>query len=170
MPLIFNGTTIPEDGDNLVYNGTNLESVVFNGVEVWKKVVFKALWSGDSVCGFGSGILGFQTSGSNIRFKDSNSSYQWATVGTDGVFSSTFSGNGSFNYRFLAFGGANGTNSKSFGMGITGGDVWQKVGVTLSTVLGFSGSSISSGKGITTSSSLVRAISDGKVGSWVSIS
>ena len=36
MALIFNGTTIPETG-NIVYNGTNVKTVIYNGVTVWRK-------------------------------------------------------------------------------------------------------------------------------------
>lgn len=36
MALIVNGTTIPETND-IVYNGTALTKIVFNGVTVWKK-------------------------------------------------------------------------------------------------------------------------------------
>lgn len=36
MALIYNGTTIPSNA-TITYNGTALTSIVFNGVEVWRK-------------------------------------------------------------------------------------------------------------------------------------
>jgi hypothetical protein len=42
MALIVNGTTIPETND-IVYNGTALTKIVFNGVTVWKKDDSKTL-------------------------------------------------------------------------------------------------------------------------------
>lgn len=37
MAIIFNGTNIPTNGDNMVYNGVKLTNVKYNNVEVWKK-------------------------------------------------------------------------------------------------------------------------------------
>ena len=37
MAIIFNGTNIPTNGDNMVYNGVKLTNVIYNNVEVWKK-------------------------------------------------------------------------------------------------------------------------------------
>lgn len=37
MSIIYNGTTIPNNGDYMVYNGTNLDKVVYNGATVWEK-------------------------------------------------------------------------------------------------------------------------------------
>jgi hypothetical protein len=42
MALIVNGTTIPETND-IVYNGTALTKIVFDGVTVWKKDDSKTL-------------------------------------------------------------------------------------------------------------------------------
>ena len=42
MALIVNGTTIPETND-IVYNGTALTKIVFNGVTVWEKDDSKTL-------------------------------------------------------------------------------------------------------------------------------
>ena len=40
MSLIINGVEIPTTNGQVLYNGTDLTSVVCNGVEVWKKIVF----------------------------------------------------------------------------------------------------------------------------------
>lgn len=40
MSLIINGVTIPEDDGSVIYNGTELDKVIYNGVTVWEKVVF----------------------------------------------------------------------------------------------------------------------------------
>ena len=37
MALIYNGTTIPNNA-TITYNGTALTKIIFNGVEVWKKI------------------------------------------------------------------------------------------------------------------------------------
>ena len=37
MSIIINGVNIPNNGDFIKYNGTNIEKVVCNGIEVWKK-------------------------------------------------------------------------------------------------------------------------------------
>ena len=41
MSIIINGVNIPNNGDFIKYNGTNIEKVVCNGIEVWKKSVFE---------------------------------------------------------------------------------------------------------------------------------
>ena len=39
MPLVFNGTTIPELGGSVVFNGTAINVVNFNGTIVWRRYV-----------------------------------------------------------------------------------------------------------------------------------
>ena len=43
MAIIFNGTNIPTNGDNMVYNGVKLTNVIYNNVEVWKKETNKVI-------------------------------------------------------------------------------------------------------------------------------
>ena len=84
MPIVVNGTTIPENVANaLNVNGTNITSVVCNGVTVWTQSLFSALWSGSS---FGNNI-GLETSGSSWRFKGSVAQGAWQTFYTNGTFS-----------------------------------------------------------------------------------
>jgi hypothetical protein len=46
MPLIMNGTTIPQNVANaLSFNGTNITQVVFNGTVVWSQSLFSGIWS-----------------------------------------------------------------------------------------------------------------------------
>ena len=39
MSIVTNGTTIPEDGDNIIYDGIAVTEVICNGTSVWKKVL-----------------------------------------------------------------------------------------------------------------------------------
>ena len=39
MSIVTNGTTIPEDGDNVIYDGVVITQVICNGVSVWEQVM-----------------------------------------------------------------------------------------------------------------------------------
>ena len=38
MPIIFNGTEIPANGD-IQYNGNSVNTIIYNGVTVWEKII-----------------------------------------------------------------------------------------------------------------------------------
>lgn len=42
MPIIINGTTLPNNGDYIVVNGTKVNKVIANGVTVWEKETHQA--------------------------------------------------------------------------------------------------------------------------------
>ena len=42
MPIIFNGTEIPANGD-IQYNGTRIDTVIYDGVTVWQRETFVLL-------------------------------------------------------------------------------------------------------------------------------
>ena len=98
MPIVVNGTTIPENVANVLnVNGTNITSVVCDGVPVWAQNLFSALWSGSSMVNPAGITTGIETSGSDYRFK--RSSYAaFKKANSDG----TFSGNSTYS----VFGGS----------------------------------------------------------------
>jgi len=87
MPIVVNGTTIPENVANVLnVNGTNITSVVCNGVTVWTQSL-NLTWSGDSLVD-SSYIAGIDTSGSSFRayfINDANSA-PWSSVNASGIF------------------------------------------------------------------------------------
>lgn len=91
MPIVVNGTTIPENVANVLnVNGNNITSVVCNGVTVWTQSLFNALWSGSSL----NNEAGLETSGSLYRVINNyaaGTAYDvqgaWKNVNTSGVFS-----------------------------------------------------------------------------------
>ena len=54
MSIVTNGTTIPEDGDNIIYDGVAVTEVICNGVAVWNKLLSThTLTVGNSVDTYG---------------------------------------------------------------------------------------------------------------------
>ena len=97
MPLIMNGVTIPTNVANaLNYNGTNITSVIFNGVTVWTQslAILYNGWSGSSLATAWDGLSdGLETSGFNYRLRSyANwvSVYSsWGSVSNMAIFGST---------------------------------------------------------------------------------
>jgi len=140
MPLIFNGVTIPEDVANaLKFNGTDIETVIFNGVEVWKQSLFFAVWSGSSLVN--SGSEGLLVSGSNFKAKASSSG--WLSAFTDGTFTNGSSDTGLAQYTGFAVGSGtfNGSPNSTYltacGTNNSGKPNWSLTGVsTVSYTIG----------------------------------
>ena len=88
MPLVMNGTTIPENVANAFsFNGVNITQVVYNGVAVWKKSL-NLLWSGNSLAAVGNATVnGFRTSNNLIRWEWGNGYVgAWITANANGTF------------------------------------------------------------------------------------
>lgn len=86
MPIVVNGTTIPENvANSLNVNGTNITSVVCDGITVWTQSLFNATWSGGDSTAF-QYIL--STSGSLARLSGNSiwTTGGWVSVNTDGTF------------------------------------------------------------------------------------
>lgn len=114
MPIVVNGTTIPENVANaLNVNGVNITSVVCDGVPVWTQNLFNATWSGNSLVNLGGTILGIETSGSNYRFKAGPNYGVFQQANSNG----TFSGNSTYS----VFGGVEGIVVSSNLIGIISG-------------------------------------------------
>ena len=43
MALVYNNTTIPENGGKVIYNGVDVDKVVYNGTTIWQKVTEKII-------------------------------------------------------------------------------------------------------------------------------
>lgn len=113
MSIVVNGTTIPENVANaLNVNGTNITSVVCDGVPVWTQNLFSALWSGSSMVNLGGTIMGIETSGSDYRYK-SPAYAAFKKANSDG----TFSGNSTYSI----FGGVEGIVVSSNLIGVISG-------------------------------------------------
>lgn len=95
MALNFNGTTLATNIDAVVFNGTAVSKVMFNGVEVWAKAV-SLNWSGNSLI---SGInTGIEVSGNLFRARRFSWQGAWITAQANGTFTgdstATSNGNG----------------------------------------------------------------------------
>lgn len=113
MPIVVNGTTIPENVANVLnVNGTNITSVVCDGVPVWAQNLFSALWSGSSMVNPAGVTQGIETSGSDYRYKCSSCG-AFKKANSDG----TFSGNSTYSI----FGGAEGIVVSSNLIGVISG-------------------------------------------------
>lgn len=177
MPLIMNGTTIPENVANAFsFNGTNVTNVVYNGTAVWNQSLFSGVWSGSSLLPYSTNLYnGIQTSGSTYRAMFVNTTTTqgygpWLTANSNGLAtgSSTLTVNisGTYTRGFT-------TTPTTFSlvntvyMGTTVGTI------SFSKTSGFSGSTVSSvvtTYGFKTSSGLIRHQStDTAGGAWISL-
>ncbi len=82
MAIDFNGTTLATNIDAVVFNGTAVTKVMFNGAEVWAKMVNLA-WSGNSLI---SGNRGIEVSGNLFRALSSGAQGAWITAQSNGTF------------------------------------------------------------------------------------
>lgn len=88
MSIVVNGTTIPENVANVLnVNGTNITSVICNGVTVWTQSLFSATWSGGNST---TTYYSLQTSGSLCRIAGGTtaawSTGEWLTMNKSGAF------------------------------------------------------------------------------------
>lgn len=114
MPIVVNGTTIPENVANaLNVNGVNITSVVCDGVPVWAQNLFNATWSGNSFVNPAGTTLGVEASGSNYRFKMYTQYGAFKQANSNG----TFSGNSTYS----VFGGVEGIVVSSNLIGVISG-------------------------------------------------
>jgi len=87
MSLVFDGIIIPENKANaLIFNGTDIDNVYMDGVQVWKHNLFSAIWSGSSIV---ASWFSLYTSGSLFRLN----SGAWLTAYSNGTFSNGVSSN-----------------------------------------------------------------------------
>lgn len=88
MPIVVNGTTIPENVANaLNVNGTNITSVVCDGVPVWTQSL-NLTWSGNALVSTMNG--GLVVSGNTYKWKDWNYAAVYGpvqSVSSTGIFS-----------------------------------------------------------------------------------
>lgn len=86
MPLVMNGTTIPENVASVFsFNGVNITQVFHNGVQVWAQRLVIGVWSGSSAINYKSGLV---TSGSNYRLQIGTATTyygNWLTLSSIGL-------------------------------------------------------------------------------------
>ena len=90
MPIIMNGTTIPEDVASVFnFNGTDIKEVFFNGVRVWLQQLFSSTWSGNSIATTAQSLsIGLEVSGGSCRFTMSTYGVgAWISSNSNGTFS-----------------------------------------------------------------------------------
>jgi hypothetical protein len=90
MPLVVNGTTIPQNVANaLMVNGVSVKQVIANGVTVWSLALGPTVgWSGDSI---ETNVYnqGLDTSGFLFRACNFAQYGAWNTANGDGTFTGT---------------------------------------------------------------------------------
>ena len=108
MPLVFNGTTIPTNVANaLMYNGTSITQVIYNGTTVWQQqlCIICTGWSGNALSSAG----GLSVSGMNHRSASNNRGSSawtygsWVSMDGNGVFQSATSTT-SYGYSLITTG------------------------------------------------------------------
>lgn len=164
MSLVFNGTIVPEDtAKAFTYNGTDITDVYIDGVQVWKQSLFSATWSASSVYSVSSYCCwGIDISGDLARYRSYTSYAPWASVDSNGIFSTTTSTVSNYGYKF---------ESNTIATVYNGTIQTTKVSFTPSG--GFSGSSPAGGTNgelLETSGGLIRSgRSSGERGPWISL-
>ena len=83
MAINFNGTILPTNIDAVIFNGTAVSKVMFNGVEVWAKAASSLKWSGNSLM---SNTTGIEVSGNLFRASFFHLRGAWITAQSDGTF------------------------------------------------------------------------------------
>lgn len=82
MAINFNGTTLATNIDAVMFNGAAVSKVMFNGTEVWAKLV-NLTWSGNSTI---SGPMGIEVSGNLFRARFNAKMGAWITAQSNGTF------------------------------------------------------------------------------------
>lgn len=170
MPIVVNGTTIPENVANVLnVNGTNITSVMCNGTTVWTQSLFSALWSGDSLRNTAY-LMGIDTSGSNFRAFFINDTYsgQWSAATTSGTFTVDSIG--------ILYSSTGYSVSGNLIRGVNNGVFGEWITYTLATK-SFSGTSapnVSVGEGsmqygLVTSGGLIAGIYEGNISAYISL-
>jgi len=166
MPLIFNGVTIPNnESDKIIFNGNSINTVIFNGIEVWKYIEFFRTWSGSSIYN-GNGL---DASGSQFRSTNGTDNGAYISVDSSGVFenkSSLVLNSLGSNDGFHA-GGSGGSSQN--GIKFQSLDHIIESEVLFVIGVGFTGSSLESGVGLETLDGKLRYINANGVGSWVTL-
>ena len=101
MAINFNGTTLATNINAVVFNGTAVTKVMFNGAEVWAKMVNLA-WSGNSLI---SGNRGIEVSGNLFRAVSSGAQGAWITAQSNGTFTGDSSTEGAYQGMSLSVSG-----------------------------------------------------------------
>ena len=102
MAINFNGTTLPTNIDAVIFNGTAVSKVMFNGVEVWAKMVVNLAWSGNSLM---SNTIGIEVSGNLFRASFFDLRGAWITAQSDGTFMGDSSNEGVYQGMSLSVSG-----------------------------------------------------------------
>ena len=101
MAINFNGTTLATNIDAVVFNGTAVTKVMFNGTEVWAKAV-SLNWSGNSLI---SGPTGIEVSGNLFRARHFSGQGAWITAQSNGTFTGDSSTEGVYQGMSLSVSG-----------------------------------------------------------------
>lgn len=86
MAIVFNKTTVPTNG-SIVYNGTSLKTVVYNGVTVWRKTTTQSVSKRTSIF--------YWQNASNVK-REENVSYGITYLSTPNVTSKTYANDGGY--------------------------------------------------------------------------
>ena len=101
MAINFNGTTLATNINAVVFNDTAVTKVMFNGTEVWAKMVNLA-WSGNSLI---NGNKGIEVKGNLFRALSSGAQGAWITAQSNGTFTGDSSTEGAYQGMSLSVSG-----------------------------------------------------------------
>lgn len=165
MPLVFNGVTIPENVANAFsFNGVDITDVYFNGVQVWHQSLGPTVgWSGDSFYTY-SVVQGISVSGFSFRFRIGDGYGAWLTVTSSGLPAGLSVASSGMQTR-----GIESYSSNLWRHYYTYSQSSTYISYNPSTKV-FTGTSLYTLMGFTTSGGLIRAQSDSTVaGAWISL-